>query len=91
MGWKAGVHSHHDHRNPSRFAETVICDHCNAVDGRVWRHFRDKIAREFSYSPSEIRQIVNAAPHRGHVLNFEKAWEIYHVWVEAYYAEDRRP
>ncbi|MCL5745084.1 MAG: hypothetical protein M1541_14355 [Acidobacteria bacterium] len=85
MGWKAAIHEHHDHRDPPRFSPTFICDHCNAVDETVRRHFRGKIAKDFSFSPDEIRQIVDAAPHRGHVLNFERAWESYRLWVERYY------
>lgn len=85
LGWKAALHGHHDHRVPPRFAETIICDQCNDVDRRVRRHFGKEMAEDFSFSPDEIRQIVRAVPHGGHELNFQKAWEIYRLWVERYY------
>src|SRR5256885_1225883 len=40
IGWKAGLHEHHDHGNPPRFQNAVVCDLCNGVDVAVKNHFK---------------------------------------------------
>lgn len=57
VGWKAGVHRHHDHSG-HRFKETVICGGCNTADAQA-----KKIVgapKNFSFSPAELRQFISA-------------------------------
>lgn len=80
MGWVAPLHKHHDHSAPymrthGRFPMTVICDQCNAADGAAKRVLR--LPRNFSFSPSEIRQFVTTTPHGKHKIHFEVAQAIY--------------
>lgn len=85
MGWMAALHEHHDHGvddlpyllqdRAERFPRTVICDHCNAADGRVKRLL--KLPRDFSFSPEEIRQFVRVTPHAGHELDLARARDVY--------------
>lgn len=81
MGWVAALHRHHDHgvgidyRRPARFAQTVICDQCNAADGAAKR--RLKLPSTFSFAPGEIARFVRATPHGKHVLDLQLALAIY--------------
>lgn len=90
FGWMAGLHTHHDHREdchggfwiprPARFRETVICDQCNAADGRAKKKLG--LPEPFSYSPEEIGQFVTATPHERHSINFPKAQGIYSKYLQ---------
>lgn len=79
-GWMAGLHTHHDHAAPflsgeGRFPDTVICDQCNAADGRVKRELA--LPDTFSFSPSEIREFIIAKPHGRHQVDLAKAKTIF--------------
>lgn len=83
IGWKAGIHTHHDHGEEmgrGRFPATLICGACNYLDARLKR--RVGITCEFSFSPSEMRQcLVLARPNekiRDCDIDFERAKHIYH-------------
>lgn len=81
MGWIAPLHKHHDHsvgvfeRGVRRFPETLVCDQCNSADGQAKRQL--KLPANFSFSPSEIRQFVTAAPHERHRIDIQRALAIY--------------
>ncbi len=77
MGWKAGLHLHHDHNTPPRFREILVCTQCNGVDAAVKNYFKGQIHSEFSFSPDEILQLVKAKAHDGHSIDFELAFRIY--------------
>lgn len=79
-GWMAALHTHHDHGGDcefekSRFHKQVVCDHCNAADGRAKRILG--LPSTFSFSPKEIGKFITATPHAGHKTNYGKAKEIY--------------
>jgi hypothetical protein len=87
-GWMAGLHTHHDHgANVSegdygfyrpelaRFDATIICDQCNAADGRAKRQLQ--LPAAFSFSPVEIRAFVVAAPHVSHRLRLDVALRLF--------------
>jgi hypothetical protein len=57
-----------------------MCDQCNSTDGAVKLHFGN-IRADFSYSPSEIREVVSATPHSSHKIDFQKARLIYDRWL----------
>lgn len=90
MGWLCGLHTHHDHSeepyiyhgnitlttNIPRFPHTIICDQCNMVDATIKRRYSD-IPRNFSFSPSELQQIIFARPHQPHVVKYLTAYRIY--------------
>ena len=73
--WIAILHGHHDHAINSRFDEVVVCDQCNIADAVVKREL--KLNRNFSFSPSEIKQFIKATPHGRHRIDYVKAREIY--------------
>jgi hypothetical protein len=85
MGWLAAFHAHHDHGTdawrpgylpgPARFPETMMCDHCNAADGRAKKQLG--LPEAWSFSPVEIARIVTATPHAGHTLDLGVAAAIY--------------
>jgi hypothetical protein len=84
LGWMAGLHVHHDHAADrdgfyrpelARFAESVVCDQCNAADGIAKR--RLCLPKRFSFSPAELRQFVDAVPHASHRLNLDVALRIF--------------
>lgn len=58
-----------------RFPRTVVCDQCNAADGRAKRKLG--LPSDFSFSPLEIRAFVTATPHAPHVVDYEIARRIY--------------
>lgn len=58
-----------------RFPETVICDQCNAADGRAKR--RLGLPAHFSFTPDEIGRFVLSAPHEQHHLDIDEALKIY--------------
>lgn len=62
-------------RGVRRFPETLVCDQCNSADGQAKRQL--KLPANFSFSPSEIRQFVTAAPHEGHRIDIQRAQAIY--------------
>jgi rubredoxin len=80
-GWIAPLARHHDKSQgpvdvaQGRFREQVICDHCNTADGTVKRKL--KLPRQFSFSPADIRQFIQARPHRGHEIDYELARSIF--------------
>lgn len=90
MGWLAAFHTHHDHgsdrfgfdadgmflpRGPMRFEDTIICDHCNGADGAAKRKLA--LPSNWSFAPAEIREFVTAEAHRSHVIDYERAQQIY--------------
>lgn len=90
--WIINLHRHHDHSagyedrlygwidgygfNGGRFQDTIVCDHCNAVDAQVKRRYT-QIPQWFSFSPQEIRKIVFSSAHRSHRINYGMAWCVY--------------
>lgn len=84
MGWMAGLHRHHDHRQGfldtknGRFEVTIICDQCNSADGAAKRKLN--LPKNFTFSPSEIRAFVKAVPHGPHKIDFQKARAIYRTF-----------
>jgi len=77
----AGLHKHHDHsvdvlagENP-RFAQTIICDQCNAADGAAKRKLA--LPKRFSFSPQEIAWFVVPSPHGRHKIVYEAAQVVY--------------
>lgn len=52
-----------------RFAETLLCNDCNAADGAMKAQLGSAIPNFFSFSPSEIARFVIVAPNRSHELN----------------------
>lgn len=80
MGWVAPLHTHHDHARDyeggiERFRPTVVCDQCNAADGRAKRQL--KLPPDFSFAPEELARFVTGTPHSKHAINLELAREIY--------------
>lgn len=81
MDWMAPLHKHHDHSVPlggtliPRFPTTVVCDQCNAADGRAKRKL--SLPRNFSFSPAEIRAFITAAPHAPHKVDYDTARGLY--------------
>lgn len=73
--WRAILHRHHDHGFKERFPETIICDQCNAVDGTAKRKLN--LPKGFSFSPIEISQFIIAKYHQSHIINYERAKNIY--------------
>lgn len=59
-----------------RFPETVVCDQCNAADGRAKRKLGLPCSG-FSFSPAEIRQFVLPTPHGPHKLCLETARRVF--------------
>ena len=78
--WLISLHSHHDHSGPERFERALVCDHCNSVDVSVKRRFAE-MNKRFSFSPNEIKSIVQPRSHQGHILNYGKAQDIYRAVV----------
>jgi hypothetical protein len=83
-GWMAGLHTHHDHEadrdgvyHPelARFEATVICDQCNAADGRAKRAL--VLPKSFSFAPDEIARFVIATAHASHRLRLDVALRIF--------------
>lgn len=77
-GWAAGYHRHHDHGeriDGRRFEPTVICEQCNSTDGAIKRKF--KLPDNFSFSPTEIGQMVTAFAHGKHLVDYDVACAIY--------------
>lgn len=82
MGWMAGLHRHHDHSQGEyvdlargRFPATIICDQCNAAEGRVKQKLC--LPAVFSFSPQEMAQFITAIPHGRHKIDLDKAWHVY--------------
>lgn len=80
MGWTISLVRHHCHSTgehialaakDSRFPPTMICGDCNSADGAVKRKLG--LPTSFSFSPQEIGLFVTGKPHRGVVIDFEKA------------------
>ncbi|WP_432263034.1 hypothetical protein [Cupriavidus sp. TMH.W2] len=86
MGWAGGYHEHHDHGGDARqfrgrfgrFAPTVICEQCNNADTAAKRTLG--LPRDFSFSPTEIRQFVVGSPHGDHLIDYDIARDIYARW-----------
>lgn len=81
-GFRLSLVRHHDHAaSPTRiidgrFPVTIICSDCNSVDGKVKRVFPDLAKRPWSFSPQEIRRVVQARPHLPHRINYDLAASI---------------
>lgn len=86
-GWAGGYHTHHDHagdrylwtKSPSwfvpRFEPTVVCEQCNSADASAKRKL--KLPKDFSFSPTEIRQFVIPHAHGKHLINYYVAKAIF--------------
>jgi hypothetical protein len=78
-GWAGGYHEHHDHGAESgfapRFERTILCEQCNSADASAKRKLN--LPKQFSFSPAEIAQFVTATPHGWHLLDYDRAAEIY--------------
>ncbi len=91
MGWVAALHKHHDHSGDlhelglTRFPETLICGQCNAADGCAKKKLR--LPSNFSFSPPELRSFIQATPHGKHIINFDRALEIFDSLVSNYLFE----
>jgi hypothetical protein len=81
-GFRLSLVRHHDHAaSPTkiidgRFPVTIICSDCNSVDGKVKRVFPDLKNRAWSFSPQEIRRVIEPRPHRSHRIDYELAASI---------------
>lgn len=81
MDWMAPLHKHHDHSGPlggalmPRFSTTIVCDQCNAADGRAKRKLG--LPRNFSFSPTEIQAFITTAPHAPHQVDYDTARRIF--------------
>ncbi|MDR7088547.1 hypothetical protein J2X05_000550 [Cellvibrio fibrivorans] len=82
IGWKAGLHTHHDHGadiGRERFSPTLLCGACNYLDARLKR--KAGVTGEFSFSPSEMREcLILARPNekiRDCDIDFDRAKSIY--------------
>lgn len=89
IGWKAGIHTHHDHGSDigvARFAPTLICGACNYLDARLKR--KVGITSDFSFSPGEMRQCLILARHNEKIrdcdIDFDKAKLIYALHARTY-------
>lgn len=71
IGFKCGLHKHHDHgshhNGVERFPETIICNACNALDGRLKRGLNT--VKEFSFSPQELNSIIKKASPNTSIRN----------------------
>jgi rubredoxin len=56
-----------------RFYPTLICQDCNAAEGKVKQELRGTIDPDFSFSPVEIATFVEAAPNAPHKFNVRAA------------------
>lgn len=81
-GWKAGLHTHHDHGadiGTGRFSPTIVCGACNYLDARLKR--KVGASEDFSFSPTEMRHCLILARHNDKIrdcdIDFEKAKLIY--------------
>jgi hypothetical protein len=55
----------------------VICQDCNDVDSNVKNAFPDFMQRNWSFSPAELRQLINSpVPHQKHVIDFAQARQL---------------
>lgn len=79
IGFKCGLHKHHDHSDINRFPVTVICGSCNMLDARLKKFLRTE--NNFSFSPCELKAILKyVEPNTGitkEQIDFDRAKEIY--------------
>jgi len=84
-GWAAGYHKYHDHGAESgvapRFEQAILCEQCNSADASAKRKLN--LPKQFSFSPKEIAQFVAATPHGWHLLDYDRASQIYAAVQEA--------
>lgn len=88
MGWSSNLHRHHDHSQDSclelgkgRFTETIICCDCNSADAAVKKKLQ--LPKNFSFSPSEIRQFVYSFAHGKHQINYNIADKIFLKYTDS--------
>jgi len=84
IGFKAGIHKHHDHGSDfgaGRFPDTHVCGACNRLDATLKK--KVEAVENFSFSPAELRQCLKSVrPNEGIKstdINFERALEIYTI------------
>lgn len=84
IGWKAGIHRHHDHgsgKGRKRFADTYVCGACNLLDARL--KAKTGASTDFSFSPSEMKMCLIMvrpnAPIRVCDIDFAKATKILRI------------
>ena len=70
VGWKCGLHSHHDHGTRWR-GSVLICGGCNSADGAAKRMLG--VAYEFSFSVDELARFVTAKINGPCVIDYEVA------------------
>lgn len=79
VGFKCGLHRHHDHSTPERFKVTVVCGSCNLLDARLKRKVGAR--KDFSFSPEELSQCLTSVKPNESIkstsINYGKAAEIY--------------
>jgi hypothetical protein len=79
VNWLAAIHGHHDHGSHGgrqrRFPFTLICQECNATDGKAKRMLG--LPPDFSFSPEELGMFVVGRPHAGVTADFTIARQIY--------------
>lgn len=59
-----------------RFAETLVCNDCNAADGAMKNTLGDLVPRNFSFTPDEIRRFISPEPNQPHELLADVAYEV---------------
>jgi hypothetical protein len=84
LGWKAGIHGHHDHGDQigqARFSKIHICGGCNSLDGRLKKRIGAK--KSFSFSPNELKQCLIAVRPNEKIcdsdVDLQRAVEIYSI------------
>jgi hypothetical protein len=79
VNWLAAIHGHHDHGSHGgrlpRFPLTLICQACNAADGKAKRLLG--LPTDFSFSPEELSMFVVGRPHVGVTADYVVARQIY--------------
>ena len=87
IGFKCGIHKHHDHGADyglGRFPITYICGACNNLDARLKRKL--KCPEEFSFSPIELRQCLKSVRANDLIgpedIDFDAAQQIFMTYIE---------
>jgi rubredoxin len=60
-----------------RFAETLVCNDCNAADGAMKNTLGDIVPRHFSFTPGEISAFITPEPNQPHGLDTDIGYEVF--------------
>ena len=75
--WGYTIVEHHDHSPLKRFANILICEHCNSVDSKVKVKRKKELTQfNWSFSVDEIKEIITPHDHRKHIIDTWKGLEI---------------